>query len=82
MSKFSYENQPYVPDMLRHALEHPPKPGTINHIMIEHDDWCPILYGTGYCICRPNVRPPKREELRRLRQMERQAKKKGGGHHE
>lgn len=76
MTEYSYTDQPYLAELFRYIAEHPPKPGTINHVMIEHDDWCPALLGTGYCICRPAVRPPKREKLRRLRQMERQARKR------
>lgn len=75
MTEYSYTDQPYLAEVFRYIAEHPPKPGSINHIFIEHDDWCPALLGTGYCICRPAVRPPKREELRRLRQMERNARK-------
>lgn len=77
MSGFDYFDQAYVQAMLKRLADI--RPGEVRHMMIEHADWCPALLGTGYCICRPNVRPPKREELRRLRQMERQAAKKKGG---
>lgn len=77
MSEFDYFDQSYVQDMLRHLADI--RPGEVRHVMIEHDDWCPALLGTGYCICHPNVRSPKREELRWLRQMERQTAKKKGG---
>jgi hypothetical protein len=59
---YGYLNQPYVEDLLGIDA----KPGEVRHVMIEHDDWCPALLGTGYCVCRPVVRPPNREERRRI----------------
>lgn len=64
--KFSYENQPYVAEIVKYLSAHPAKPG-LHHIITEHDDWCPLLLGTGPCICRPVVRTANRKERRKLK---------------
>lgn len=30
-------------------------PGTVTHVEIRHDDHCPVLHGTGACICYPDI---------------------------
>ena len=68
--QFVAMDQPFVTDLLKRMRELQGKPG-LHHTIIEHDDWCPLLLGTGPCICRPVVRSPNRAERRRMK------KKKG-----
>lgn len=67
---YDYSDQPYLAELLRHVAEGKleTQPG-LYHVMIEHDDWCPLLLGTGPCICSPVVRNPNRKERRRLRAL-------------
>lgn len=60
---YSYQNQPYVTDLLNIPM---PKAGEIQHVMVEHDDWCPLLLGKGLCVCRPQIRKMNRAERRRM----------------
>lgn len=64
--EFSYENQPYVAELMKFINANPAKPG-LCHVVIEHDDWCSALLGTGPCICRPVVRTANRKERRKLK---------------
>lgn len=70
MSDYGYLDQPYLAELLRQfaAGKLDLAPG-VCHTMIEHDGWCPVLHGTGPCICNPVVRAPNREERRRLRAL-------------
>jgi hypothetical protein len=45
----------YLPKVLEAARHNLPKPGTVNHISIAHDDWCDLLSGNGPCNCEPEV---------------------------
>lgn len=53
--KYTYENQPYI----RQLLELEPSGKGVEHLMVIHDSWCPMLSGTGLCCCRPVVRKPE-----------------------
>jgi hypothetical protein len=66
VQKYGYLNQPYIPELEKLATG---KPGQIQHIMVEHADWCPLLAGTGLCVCRPIVRKPNRHERRKLKKQ-------------
>ncbi len=45
------------------ATDHnPPKPGTVCHVSIAHDDWCDMLAGRGPCNCDPKVTLLGREQ--------------------
>ena len=62
---FRYLDQPYVKRLLELVRQTPPGPG-VHHVVTEHDEWCPVLSGTGYCVCNPRVRyakhtPPKEQ---------------------
>lgn len=46
----------YFTKTLELAAIDPPKPGTIRHVSIAHDDWCDLLAGRGACNCDPDVR--------------------------
>lgn len=62
--EFGYENQPYVAELMKFISANPTlKPG-LHHIQIGHDEWCPLLLGTGPCICLPVVCSPNRKERR------------------
>jgi len=64
---FRYANQPYVAELLKNAadLTEQSTPG-VHHVMVVHSAWCPLLLGTGPCICRPVVRKLTRHERRKL----------------
>ena len=64
---YSYLNQPYIADLTKAGAT--AKPGQIEHVMVEHADWCPLLAGTGLCVCRPIVRKPNRHERRLLKKQ-------------
>ncbi len=52
--KFARHN--YTRPLLAHINELKPKPGTVRHIEVRHDDWCPFYRGTGpSCTCKPNI---------------------------
>lgn len=45
----------YLPKLLEVAKRNPPKPGTVSHISVAHDDWCDLLARRGPCSCNPDV---------------------------
>jgi hypothetical protein len=45
----------YFPKLFEATQRNPPRPGTVNHVHILHDDWCDLLAGTGPCNCSPEV---------------------------
>ena len=67
---YGYPDQPYLAELLRLVAEGQleTRPG-LQHVIIEHDDWCPLLLNTGPCICRPVVREPNRKERRKLKAL-------------
>lgn len=65
--EYGYENQPYIAELLKFISEHPVTTPGLHHTIVEHDDWCPLLLGTGPCVCRPVVRSPNRKERRRMK---------------
>lgn len=52
----------YIPKMMDAARENPPKPGTVNHVAILHDDWCDLLSDKGPCNCDPEIQILGREQ--------------------
>ncbi len=49
-----YLSQRYVAKMLEVAAEIG-EPGKVILLDIAHDDWCPLLAGSGPCECEPDV---------------------------
>jgi len=49
----AYGRQPYAGDML--AATKDAKLGTVTHVYIAHDSWCPLLRGVGPCCCKPEI---------------------------
>jgi hypothetical protein len=54
MTDHDYQGN-YVRKILQATERNPPKPGTVNHVSIAHDDWCDLLAGKGACNCDPDV---------------------------
>jgi hypothetical protein len=50
-----YQGSPYLA-ALRAVV---PTPGTVQRIEIQHDSWCDLLNGRGYCNCNPVVCAPE-----------------------
>lgn len=48
-------NGNYFRKVLEAAKKNPPRPGTVNHVSVAHDDWCNLLSGKGPCNCDPEV---------------------------
>ena len=53
----SYEDSPYLAELMAAGLSLPR--GTIQRVEIQHDDWCDLLNGRGYCNCNPVVGAPE-----------------------
>lgn len=51
----NYQQSPYLAALSALAVE----PGTIQRVEIQHDDWCDLLNGRGYCNCNPVVCAPE-----------------------
>lgn len=45
----------YLEKLLKATKDNPPKPGTVNHVQIRHDDWCALLASKGPCNCDPDI---------------------------
>ena len=51
----NYQQSPYLAALSALAVE----PGTIQRVETQHDDWCDLLNGRGYCNCNPVVCAPE-----------------------
>lgn len=50
-------HDPKYLDRLRETLRaNPLWPGSVNHVLVLHDDWCDLLQGIGQCNCNPEVK--------------------------
>lgn len=45
----------HISKLLEELKSNPPKPGTINHVTVMHDEWCNLLSGKGPCNCSPDI---------------------------
>jgi len=52
----------YLPQLMRAIQRERVVPGVVNHIAIEHDDWCDFLRNEGPCNCNPEVTVLGREQ--------------------
>lgn len=49
----SYEQSPYLAALMTANLDI--HRGTVQRVEIQHDDWCDLLNGRGYCNCNPTI---------------------------
>jgi hypothetical protein len=53
----AYLRQPYVQKLNAAVAKGaiPMIPGSVGHLRVAHDDWCPLLKNSGLCCCSPEL---------------------------
>ena len=45
----------YIERQLKELTGRPLRPGTVDHVCVQHDHWCLMLHGVDSCNCRPDM---------------------------